>query len=65
MYLFFRNRNVNFRGINCDGLLQELCNYLPGLPINTVCLFLTYALCDILNIAMLNHICSNEIKLVA
>jgi len=62
-------RKINFKEvnkeINCDGRLQELCDYLQSLPMDTVCLIPTCALCDVLNTAMLSRISSDEIELVA
>ncbi|XP_025267781.1 ATP-dependent DNA helicase PIF1-like [Camponotus floridanus] len=58
-------RKINFKEINCDGRLQELCDYFQSLPMDTVCLISTCALCDILNTAMLSRISSDEIELVA
>ncbi|XP_029661949.1 uncharacterized protein LOC115234770 [Formica exsecta] len=58
-------RKINFRETNCNDRLQELCNYLQNLPMDTVCLLPTCALCDILNTAMLNRISSDKIELVA
>ncbi|KAL6429500.1 hypothetical protein ACFW04_008284 [Cataglyphis niger] len=63
--IILKTRKITFREINCDGRLQELCNYLQSLPMDTVCLFPTYALCDILNTALLNRISSDKIVLVA
>lgn len=58
-------RKINLKKINCDDRLQELCNYLQNLPIDTVCLLPTCALCDTLNTAMLDRISSDKIELIA
>jgi len=58
-------RKVKFKDINCDARLQELCDYLQSLPMDTICLIPTCALCDVLNTVMLSHISSDEIELVA
>ncbi|XP_026829933.1 uncharacterized protein LOC113563072 [Ooceraea biroi] len=63
--IILETRKMKFRETNCDNRLQELCNYLQNLPMDTVCLLPTCALCDILNIAMLDRISSDKIELVA
>ncbi|XP_026830097.1 uncharacterized protein LOC113563118 [Ooceraea biroi] len=63
--IILETRKINFRETNCDDRLQALCNYLQNLPMDTVCLLPTCALCDILNIAMLDRISSDKIELIA
>ncbi|KYN05749.1 ATP-dependent DNA helicase PIF1 [Cyphomyrmex costatus] len=58
-------RKIQFTETTCDGRLYELCNYLEKLPLDTVCLLPTCALCDTLNTAMLNRIFSDEVELIA
>jgi len=58
-------RKIKFMETTCDGRLQELYNYLQNLSADIVCLLPTCALCNTLNIAMLNHISLNKIKLIA
>ena len=57
---------IQFTEAICDDRLYE--NYViiwKKLRLEGVCLLLTYALCDTLNIAMLNRISSDEVELIA
>ncbi|XP_026826365.1 uncharacterized protein LOC113562157 [Ooceraea biroi] len=63
--IILETRKINFRETNCDDRLQALCNYLQNLPMDTVCLLPTCALCDVLNTAMLDRISSDKIELIA
>lgn len=45
--------------------LEQICNYIDQLPVDSICILPTNLMCDTLNQSMLDRIKSNEIKLVA
>ena len=61
----FQSRIINFKESSCDGRLNELCNYMNQLPIDTICLLPTCYLCKVLNTAMLDRVDGDEILLIA
>ncbi|EFN71898.1 ATP-dependent DNA helicase PIF1, partial [Camponotus floridanus] len=59
------NKKVSFKGNSFESKLNELCDFINTLPLDTVCLLPTCHMCDVLNNAMLSRIASEEILLVA
>ncbi|EZA51529.1 ATP-dependent DNA helicase PIF1, partial [Ooceraea biroi] len=58
-------RKLLFKNNSFESRLNELCDFINNLPLNTACLLLTCHMCDVLNNAMLNRIASKEIVLTA
>lgn len=59
------SRKVNLTGTSVKTRLDELCNYISQLSLDTVCLFPNRNQCDVLNTAMLARIPGDEIQLTA
>ncbi|XP_031785938.1 uncharacterized protein LOC116417348 [Nasonia vitripennis] len=60
-----KTRKIDFTSNDYSKNIQELCNYLKKLPVDTVCLLPTKKMCNAINEAMMLTIDSEEINLVA
>ncbi|XP_029173809.1 ATP-dependent DNA helicase PIF1-like [Nylanderia fulva] len=59
------SRKISFKADSFESRLNELCDFINSLSSDTVCLFPTCNMCDVLNNAMLSRITSKEILLIA
>jgi hypothetical protein len=59
------SRKISLQTDTVEGTLREIVRVLRSLPRDTVCLVPTKHTCKILNTAMLNEICCDEVRLIA